>query len=79
MERGIEAAEGGVIFLQKEGIIWIGSDAGRNFNDRVRSFVNRGELASTDGRKNRSSVGSAFFRFHQFDFVRVNIGLNLSP
>ncbi len=59
------------------GGIWF--DAGSYVDDGIAGFVNGGKVAGADGSEDGCAVGCTFFGCNEFDFVSVNIGLNLPP
>jgi hypothetical protein len=45
----------------------------------VASIVDRRKVARADGGEDSGTKGRAFFGSDEFDFVGVNVGLNLPP
>jgi len=56
-----------------------GADACRNANNSIAGFIHRVPVAPANRGQNCRSVGRTFFSFDQFDFLSVDVGLNLAP
>ena len=79
VERGVEATVGGVVFVQEFGGSRNWFDAGGDVDHGVAGLVYGRKVPGADGGKDGGAVGCALFGGDQFDFVSVNVGLNLPP
>jgi len=79
VEGGVEAAEGGVVFLQQGGVGWVGRDLLGDLDYGIAGLIDGGEMLCANRGENGGSIGSAFFGSDEFDFVGVDVGLDLAP
>src|SRR5512146_2641140 len=78
-QRGINLPIGLVGGLHRSRILRVRLDAFGHAHDGVARFFDGFPCTGAVARQNRRTVSRAFFCLHDFDFVAVDISLNLSP